>query len=277
MKSYLHASLIAIAATVSLGSLGMAQPATAVEIIGLTMDNNLVAFDSAQLTSARKIQVSGVDGNLIGIDVRPANQKLYGVTDTSKIYTIDPTTGAATMVSSLSKPFKGGLSSGVDFNPVADRLRLVAGNGQNFRINVETGATTVDKPLKYAKDDQLSGKSAGISAGAYTNSMAGAKTTQLFNIDGIRDALVLQNPPNDGVLKTVGMLGTNFSPMAGMDIMTDASGTNTAFAVSGSTFYSVDLEKGAVQRMGNVLVDKSPTRLIDVAAMSTASTTMPKP
>lgn len=279
MRYRLYAALSAIASAVALHSFSIAQPVAATEMIGLTDGNNLVSFDSNRPASARQIQVSGVDGTLIGIDVRPANQQLYGVTNTSKIYTIDPMTGMTTMVSSLNSPFKGGLRSGVDFNPVADRLRLVGANGQNFRINVETGAVTTDKPLAYARGDRYFGNGSSISAGAYTNSVAGAKSTQLFNIDSNLDILVLQNPPNDGTLKTIGMLNANFSPMAGVDITTDANGMNTAFAVSGSTLYRIDLTKGAAQRTGTVSAGNRRINLIDVTAMPlpSSSAAMPKP
>ncbi|NJP10260.1 MAG: DUF4394 domain-containing protein [Leptolyngbyaceae cyanobacterium RU_5_1] len=279
MRHHLSATLTAILATLTVHQLGIAQPVSAAELIGLTSNNMLVSFNSDRPMKARQIKVSGVEGTLIGIDFRPANRMLYGVTDSSKIYTINPMTGMATMVSALNTPFTGGVNAGVDFNPVADRLRLVGSNGQNFRINVETGAVTVDGALAYSEGDRSFGKMAGISAGAYTNSVAGTKATQLFNIDSSMDALVLQNPPNDGKLKTIGMLGTNFGATAGIDIMTDATGMNWAVAVSGPTLYSIDLEKGAAKMMGRVSVNKRPVSLIDVAAVlpPAPSATMPKP
>jgi hypothetical protein len=102
----------------------------------------------------------------------------------------------------LSVSFNGGFQSGVDFNPVADRLRLVANNGQNFRINVDTGAVTVDTPLNYTPVQAL-----GSTGAAYTNSKAGATTTELYNLDYVSDTLVDQAPPNDGVLVKTGSLG----------------------------------------------------------------------
>jgi hypothetical protein len=85
----------------------------------------------------------------MGIDVRPADDKLYGVTDKGQIATIDPATGQSTQVSRLSEPFVAGGRAVVDFNPMADRRRLMGMNGTNFRINVDTGAVTRDGTLKY--------------------------------------------------------------------------------------------------------------------------------
>lgn len=218
------------------------------KIIGLTPDNTLVTFG----VRSRPVKVTGIDGNLQGIDFRPANGQLYGVTDTDKVYIIDPNSGVARLVSTLSASFDGGFQSGFDFNPVPDRLRIDGSNDQNFRTNVDNGQVNVDKPLNYAQGDVNFGKDPNITAIAYTNSRAGATTTQLFGIDYDLDTLVLQNPPNDGVLRTVGKLGINFAPIGGFDILTDNQGNNFGFAISGNTVYTIDLNTGAARRLGNV-------------------------
>ena len=61
--------------------------------------------------------------------------------------TIDHASGAATAGSMLSEKVALGPRPVVDFNPVADRLRVIAADGVSLRIDVATGATTVDKPL----------------------------------------------------------------------------------------------------------------------------------
>jgi hypothetical protein len=224
----------------------------AYRIIGLTSNNTLVSFGSDSRKSNKSIEVTGIDGNLLGIDFRPANGLLYGVTDTDKIYTINPNTGAATLVSTLSTSFNGGFQSGVDFNPVADRLRIVGSNDQNFRINVDTGEVTVDGTLAYASGDANAGVDPNVTAAAYTNSRAGVTSTQLYNIDYDLDVLVLQNPPNDGTLTTVGSLGVNFAPIGGFDIFTDANGVNIGLAVSNSRLFTIDLSTGAARKLGNM-------------------------
>ncbi|MCF2147598.1 DUF4394 domain-containing protein [Desmonostoc muscorum LEGE 12446] len=218
--------------------------------IGLSTNNTLVNISPGGYTTT--IKVKGLDGNLQGIDFRPANRLLYGVTDTDKIYTINITNGQATLVSNLSSSFNGGFQSGFDFNPVPDRLRIVGSNDQNYRINVDTGAVTVDGTLAYDTTDINAGVDPNITAAAYTNSVAGATTTQLFGIDYDRDVLVLQNPPNNGTLKTIGSLGVNFSPVAGFDIYTDSKGNNTAYALSGSFLYKIDLSTGAATKIAEL-------------------------
>ncbi|NJL10070.1 MAG: DUF4394 domain-containing protein [Calothrix sp. SM1_7_51] len=257
-------AVLATVALVSLTSVGInaklsqAQEALSfsrgLTFLGLTADNTLVRFGGNRGIANRPIKVKGIDGNLQGIDFRPANGMLYGVTDTDNVYIINPDTGEAKLVSKLSSSFDGGFQSGFDFNPVPDRLRIVGSNDQNFRTNVDTGAVNVDRPLAYAAGDPNTGKDPNITGIGYINNRAGATATQLFGIDYDLDVLVLQDPPNDGSLKTIGSLGVNFAPVAGFDIVTDDKGTNTAFAVSGDTLFNIDLSTGAAKKVGPVPV-----------------------
>ena len=221
-------------------------------LLALTGDNTLLSFESEQPNDSRSLSISGVDGTLLGIDTRPANGLVYGITDTDKIYTIDPDTGLATQISTLNKPFNAASISGFDFNPVADRLRLVGDNDQDFRINVDTGEVTVDGDLAFAAGDVNQGEDPTVTAAAYTNAIANPATTQLYDIDTDLDQLVLQNPPNDGTLMTIGNLGVDFDQLAGFDIASSTDGTNTAFAVSNGTLYSVNLMTGQTASLGQV-------------------------
>ena len=261
-------AVMAVATTLELFSLAKPAAATEVNFIALTTNNSLVRYDSNSRKFKKAIEVKGIDGNLEGIDFRPANGLLYGVTDTDKIYTIDPETGAATFVSTLSASFNGGFQSGVDFNPVADRLRVSGSNDQNFRINVETGAVNVDGTLAYANGDPNFGVDPNVTAAAYINSVAGATSTALYNIDYDLDVLVLQNPPNNGTLTTVGPLGVNFAPIGGFDIFTDANGVNYAYALSGSKLYSIDLNTGAATELENVIKEGRKDGFIGLAVTS---------
>lgn len=172
----------------------------------------------------------------------------------------------ATLVSTLSEPFGGGVVSGFDFNPVPDRLRLVGDNDQNFRINVDTGEVIVDGDLAFVKGDANFGVNPNITASAYTNSFEGATSTQLFNIDTLLNTLVLQNPPNDGGLVTIGELGVNFGIVGGFDIVSSAEGENMGFAAADGMLYSIDLETGAATNLG-MIGDGSAMNLLGFAAV----------
>lgn len=223
------------------------------EMVALTEGNTLVFFNSGTPQETDMLPVTGVDGALLGIDIRPADGQLYGFSSTNKIYTIDLGSGVATEKSTLSTTFTGRARGGVDFNPVPDRLRLTGSNNQNLRVNVDTGDTIVDGTLAYNAGDTNEGLSPNITASAYTNAFAGTETTQLFNIDATLNILVLQAPPNDGGLITIGTLGIDFAAIGGFDIVTDQTrNTNTAYAISDSNLYTIDLATGSATVRGTV-------------------------
>ena len=259
-------AVVAVATTLELFSLAKPADATEVNFIALTSDNSIARYNSNSGKFKKAIEVKGVDGNLQGIDFRPANGLLYGVTDTNKIYTIDPKTGAASFVSKLSVSFDGGFQSGFDFNPVIDRLRLTGSNDQSLAVNVDTGAVTVGGNLNYP-----SGVDPNITGSAYTNSFAGppssSRTTVLYGIDYDLDVLVTQNPMT-GTLTQVGALGFNLAPIAGFDILPLADGTNAAYALSGSKLYSIDLTTGAATELENVIKKGREDDFIGLAVTS---------
>jgi hypothetical protein len=230
--------------------LALAEQAGPINLVGLSTNNTLIRFTASNPREATRVTVSGVTGTLVGIDFRPTNGRLYGVTDANNIYTIDPTTGAATLICTLTTSFDGALQSGVDFNPQSDRLRLVTRNGQNLRVHVDLGATAIDGPVAYAFTDRNLGKRPFVTAVAYTNSIPNAPITKTFDIDANLDILALQEPPNDGLLITVGPLGIDFGPTGGFDIFTDGNGEEHAFAASRSTLYGIDLQTGAATTLG---------------------------
>ena len=231
-------------------ALGTLVSAAGPEMIALTDDGALVVFRPGE-TPSRRIVPTGVSGRLAGIDRRPADGKLYGVTATD-VYTLDVASGAAMLVSTLTVPFDGELRSGVDFTPQLDRLRLVSADGRNLRVNVALGATAVDAPLAYAADDVHRGARPRITAAAYANNRPGVATTTLFELDCGLDVLVIQDPANDGVLKTVGSLGTDVPDLAGFDILTDPEGRDDAYAAWGTTLQAIDLATGRASTLGPI-------------------------
>lgn len=167
--------------------------------------------------------------------------------------------GVATKVSTLSEPFTAGETSGFDFNPVPDRLRLVGTNGQNFRVNVDTGEVIQDGPIAYGGDDVNITVVPGVTAAAYTNSFSGTPMTQLFNIDILQNSLNLQSPPNDGTQLIVGGLGAEFGDLAGFDIVSSLDGPNTGFAVSNDMLFSINLDSGAAMPLGAIALEPGRT------------------
>mgnify|MGYP001065747572 CR=1 FL=1 len=125
-------------------------------LVGVGRGNNtLVRFQaSAPGTILATVPMVGLAAGeiVVGIDVRPATGQLYAVADgpvTDRLYTVEPFTGVATFVADLTTPLNG-TAFGVDFNPVADRLRVVSDADQNLRIHPDTGNVTVDAVLNPA-------------------------------------------------------------------------------------------------------------------------------
>lgn len=229
----------------------MATAANAASIIGLVDGKTIVTIDPATKKVTGKADVSGA-GALLGIDVRPADGMLYGIAADGNIVTIDMKSGKAAVKSKLSEPWKAGVTTSFDFNPVADRLRLMNSEGVSLRINVDDGKATVDGSHKYKEGDANAGKTPKVVAGAYTNSFKGTKATALYNIDAATGSLVTQAPPNDGVLNTVGSLGMTVSGPVAFNIVTMGEDKNDAWLMSGGNLYSVDLKSGKATMAGKI-------------------------
>ncbi len=240
-----------------------AAPASAFELAFLSDNNDLILASDTNPGQVRTVKITGVTGRLIGIDVRPADDTLYGVSTDNQIYKI-ALTGAATVASKLSEPFDASQGAVVDFNPLADRLRLMGQGGKvNFRINVDTGAVLVDKPLSYGPGP-MAGKAPMVTAGAYINSIKGTKETQLFDVDSGNDSsYVIQDPPNDGILTAVGKTGLS-GKVDAIDIHTSADGTYTGFALANNTLHKFNVSRGGATAVGPI---GGGMKLIDVAVI----------
>ena len=217
-------------------------------IVGLVDGKSIVTIDPASRKVNSTVNIRGV-GMILGVDVRPADGMLYGVTSDGDVVTIDIRTGQATKKSKLTEAWKRSAATTFDFNPVADRLRLMSAEGVSWRSNVDDGAVTVDGSHKY-KD--MAGKTPRIVAGAYTNSIKGTKATTLYNIDVATGSLVSQNPPNDGILNTVGSLGIPVKGPVAFNIVASGPDQNAAWLAMGGALYSVDLKSGKATMAGKI-------------------------
>ena len=238
------------------------------EVVGFT-GRRLVCFEAERPNRVRDIgRIRGlqVDTRLVGIDFRPATGDLYGLGDAGGVYTIDLDSARASLASRATVALQG-QSFGVDFNPAADRLRVVSDTGQNLRINVVDGTTVADGTLNYTPGTPAT----GVVGAGYTNNDADANTnTTLFDVDSSLDQVAIQSPPNNGSLVATGKLGVDTDPTVGFDIYSRLRrGTtvdNTAFAsltVGGRTaFYTADTLTGRVDRLGRF---DSRVQILDIA------------
>jgi hypothetical protein len=233
--------------------------------IGLTDDGRLVSFKVFSPFRTRDIGyvtgLSGSDTALVGIDFRVQDGQLYGVGNGGGVYTLDTKTAQATFVNALSVPLSG-TSFGVDFNPAADRLRIVSNTGQNLAHNVNAGGTTAaNGALTYTVPPAAPVAATGITAAAYTNNDLNqpATATTLFDLDTMLNQVVIQSPPGAGLLVATGMLGVDAGSDAGFDIYSVVSGgvtvANAPFAtlMSGGTyrFYFINATTGDASPLGS--------------------------
>ncbi|MCC6675597.1 MAG: DUF4394 domain-containing protein [Phycisphaerales bacterium] len=241
-------------------AIGAAAGAARAELVyGVTQTGFLASWDSA--TPGTVLMGSAIQGlqtneDLVGLDLRPATGELYGLGSFSNIYRVDPMTGVATRVGTGFSPALSGTNFGFDFNPTVDRIREVSNANQNLRLNPVTGGIAmVDAALSYAAADPNFGADPNIVHAAYTNNFAGATSTTLYVVDSGLDILAIQNPPNNGVLNTVGALGTDVTELGGFDI---SGATGIAYMairdaqLARTTFWTVNLTTGQAMMVGEV-------------------------
>jgi len=270
------AAVLSAAGAVSVGTAGRsaAQPA-GLRAFGITADGTLMATfttDRPQVLDWVRV-VTGLSGDtgLIGIDFRVQNGLMYGVGNAGGIYTITtpPTTPDVVVkkVSQLGVALYG-TTFDIDFNPAADRLRVISDWGQNLRHNLADGVTAEDAILTTPPS---LGPTRGVTAAAYTNNDLNPDTaTTLFDIATVTDQVVIQSPANNGTLAPTGALGVDASLNAGLDIYSDLVNGKTvsatafaAFATGSGTqtsLYSVNLLTGAATSVGQF-----PLAISDIA------------
>lgn len=225
-------------------------PATAADFVGLTTGNQIGMISSSNSAAATFTSITGLGAGerILGIDLRPGNNMVYGVSSLNRLYTLDVGSGMATFAAALDVPLVNpSLSYGIDFNPVADfagaaSLRFVSNVGHNLAINADTGVV---------------GNAAGVipsgfSAVAYTNSdasqMTGPASTALYYLNTTTDTLHLApsafNAPTIG---TVGSLGISGNVIGANGFEIDSMGMGWAALTldnGDSGLYSINLMTG---------------------------------
>lgn len=231
--------------------LALSTAAAAAPALGLVGDKTLLWFDTDKPAEVKTIEITGVE-KLHGIDLRPADKMVYGVAADGSLVTINLDTGAATVVSKLSAMLPDGAMASVDFNPMADKLRVMGSDGTNLRVDPASGKVTTDGSLQFEPGDPAAEMKPAIVATAYLNSFGKPEKTAMYDID--RNGLFIQQTkPNDGTLKTIGKLGVDLGDTVGFDIQTTPDGTNTAWLASGGTLYKIDIATGAAQKSADGL------------------------
>lgn len=235
----------------------MVASAQAVTLVGLNSQGQISRIDTADIAGAANVDITGLmtGDRLVGIDTRPKDGKIYGVSTMNQLYTVNEMTGMATWVAALSAPVvQSNLGYGIDFNPVADfgtgaSLRLVSSAGDNFAINAATGVVgnTANKIA------------AGYTGVAYTNAMlmpaAAPPSTALYYIDSNTDMLAMAPSAfNTPTITMVGALGVDVLKANGFEILGNGQAYAALNVDAGTSLatgiYSINLGSGAATLIG---------------------------
>lgn len=247
-----------------------------IQAYAVTADHELIGFraDAPENVTSR-LALSGLrDGEqILGIDYRVAYGVMYALVSSGRIATVDVASGELHAVGEhVFELALDGERFGFDFNPAADRIRIVSESGQNLRAHPETGALVDANPeqegmqpdgtLHYAEGDASAGSEPVIAAAAYTYNPDDDKLTTNYAIDLASAQLVRQGSfegrqpvvsPNTGQLHTVGALGIERLVDAHFDI-SDVS--NVGLAVFSTeahprpVLYRLDLDSGMAHVVG---------------------------
>jgi len=271
-----------------------AMPLPAATLYLLTADGKLAITTTANPSgNTTPLTITGVTAGetLVGIDVRPQNQQLYALgvnatTDTATLYHLAPENGIATVVGTASSvalttngvtaidlPEPTTTPWDIDFNPAADRLRVVAGS-LTFRVDPNFGVAVDGNngggvSAGVNPDGAINGGATSIGAAAYTNNQPNqGGITTLYTLDPATNSLFIQNPPNSGTQGGALPILLGGSPLdftvQGFDIPENVNASASNVAVSAGfgfavltvggtpSLYSINLVNGSATLIGTV-------------------------
>lgn len=225
----------------------LAGPAQATNFYAVDESDALIRFSStAPGTTLSSVAISGLSGSsVLAMDYRVKDGRIYALTDDYRLFTINKTTGVATLFDTLALT---GSNFAFDFNPTNNNLRIVSNDNSNYVRNFTTN-TLVPGPAVAYGPGPLSGANPDIIGAAYINNDKNPMTgTRLFVIDSRNDVLATQNAMT-GVLTRVGALGVNLGARTSFDIVTTGT-NNLGYVQSADRFYAINLGTGALSQVG---------------------------
>ena len=259
---FTHTRLLVVTGTLAASMFAGPEARSDGSIIGLVDNKSLVLIDFVTRKAAAPVTIRGTDARIAGFDVRPADGLLYGIAGNGEIYTLDIKSGQTQKKSKLSAPWPPGVTTTIDFDPAGDRLRVMGSNKANVTVTVDDGKVSVDAPHKFKEGDVNAGKTPKIIAGAFSEATKGAQSPVLYVIDATTKSLLKQDPPNEGLLSTIGPLGVTLTEPVAFNIVTTGE-RNDAMLTSGGVLFAVNLSTGKATSVGKIegLTDK----LVDIA------------
>ncbi|MFM6976335.1 MAG: DUF4394 domain-containing protein [Sphingobacteriaceae bacterium] len=213
-------------------SIQSADARPSLDFLALTNTSQLLRYNSANSSQSvgGVISITGLQTseNIVAIDYRPATGQLYGLgmvgTTTARIYILPAAlTTTSTSAASITARIVGttitttGGVAGFDFDPTTDKIRLVTTTGQNFLVDPETGVATSQTAITGGTNPKVTGV-------AFSNNVAGAATTDLYDLD-VANQKIYKQTPATGAITEVGTTG-----LVALPSVEYLTGTNVATA-----------------------------------------------
>jgi hypothetical protein len=238
------------------------------ELVAVTQFNRLISFNrgAPQKLCTGPTNITGLQAgdNVLGVDVRPRDGLLYALgTSSTRLYTISTTPGtgfASATMGPVLQPAGGSIFNGLsgndfgfDFNPMADRLRVVSNTGQNLSIDVDMGLVTSQSTLNPGLP--------GVTAAAYSGNVVNSSATTLYVIDTSNEGLLTQGVPTttpaNGTLTRIGNLGTaDITGSNGFDISGRDGSAVAAFTLASDTgssdLFNINIGSGLATRVNTI-------------------------
>ena len=216
--------------------------------IEFSTDNILSFYSDAPGTILSSHAITGLQSSeeIQGID--EFNGVLYGLGSSSRLYTINPNTGTATVVGGQFSTILNGTTFGVDNG--TSGFQVVSDLGQSLLVDRATGGVATNPSPAYAVADPHFGVTPRIDALAFRS----ASGTWIAG-DSLQNSFATFNPVT-GVLNTIGPSGIDFSRNNGLDF-SDATGllylaSPAASSDPQANLYTVNPVTGAVTLVGQI-------------------------
>ena len=218
-------------------------PAT---LYALTENQNLLQFDlfsPDEVQQARAIFGIERGDTLLDLDYDVQNATLLGI-GKQRIYTIDPRTGMAQMLSTQSHASVLGAVTSLqaEFNPFDGTIRVITDGDASFRFSRANGALL-------GTNASLNPASVALAGMAFDRNAFGQTAPTLFGFDAAADMLTTINTTT-GAVTNVGALGLDVAQgESSFEVISVSEALACDFDGGVSKLYHIDLATGAADTL----------------------------
>jgi hypothetical protein len=205
---------------------------TTVYLTGLSDKNELVSLTvNHSATETGLVPITGLRAgeSIIAID---KTKDLFGLSNQSAVYKINPATGVARIIGGGFTPALSGELFAFDVSPSDNVIRVMTTGGQNLRISPTTG-------LVIGEDAPWHITPLSVNGIAYLPAVSGGKVT-VYALDIAAGKLYKQAPAGTGAVTLVGPTGFDWRLEGGFDILSNGVGYTIQYGHGTSSGGGVD-------------------------------------